>query len=425
MDVENGVLQGKKLLILAGGPHLVDLVKRAKDLGVYTIVTDYYDAIFSPAKLAADEYWDISWSDLDTLEIKCRQENINGITTGYSEMPLGCCIKLCERLRLPCYCTAEQLERTSDKILFKELCKKNGVPTVKQYESLEGVAEFPVIIKPVDRAGSIGVNIATNYEELCRAYDYAMEKSYSKNVIIEKYITGTKIDVYYEIREGVITLLTSDDVINAEKNGLERVVQSSWLFPSRYHDRIIREADPALRRMIRDLGINDGYIFISGFEDQGEFMFFEAGFRLCGGHIYKYLERKGMENNQDLFIWHALTGSTQKMPHAQKEINEKLKCVDINIYAKEGIITDISGMDKIASMEDCYFALTTGLVGQDCKDKNAILDKIAMYYFCHEDSERLQEDVEKAYTFMRVTDVSGKDIIYDRIDTSKIRGWWE
>ena len=76
-------------------------------------------------------------------------------------------------------------------------------------------------------------------------------------------------------------------------------------------------------------------------------------------------------------------------------------------------------------MEDCYFALTTGLVGQDCKDKNAILDKIAMYYFCHEDSERLQEDVEKAYTFMRVTDVSGKDMIYDRIDTSKIRGWWE
>ena len=51
MDVENGVLQGKKLLILAGGPHLVDLVKRAKDLGVYTIVTDYYDAIFSPILL--------------------------------------------------------------------------------------------------------------------------------------------------------------------------------------------------------------------------------------------------------------------------------------------------------------------------------------------------------------------------------------
>lgn len=425
MDVGNGVLQGKKLLILAGGPHLVDLVKRAKDLGVYTIVTDYYDAILSPAKLAADEYWDISWSDLDTLEIKCRQEKIDGITTGYSETPLGCCIKLCERLGLPCYCTAEQLERTSDKILFKELCKSNGVPTVKQYESLEGVTEFPVIIKPVDRAGSIGVNIATNHEELCRAYHYAMEKSYSKNVIIEKYITGTKIDVYYEIRGGVITLLTSDDVINAERNGLERVVQSSWLFPSRYHDRIICEADPALRRLIRDLGINDGYIFISGFEEQGEFMFFEAGFRLCGGHIYKYLEKKGMENNQDLFIWHALTGSTQKMPHAQKAINEKLKCVDINIYAKEGIIADISGMDKIASMKDCYFALTTGLVGQDCKDKNAILDKIAMYYFCHEDSERLQEDVEKAYTFMQVTDVSGKDMIYDRIDTSKIRRWWE
>ena len=36
-------LRGKKLLILVGGINLVTLVERAKELGIYTIVADYYE----------------------------------------------------------------------------------------------------------------------------------------------------------------------------------------------------------------------------------------------------------------------------------------------------------------------------------------------------------------------------------------------
>ena len=91
-------IQGKKLLILAGGANLVTLVRRAQELGVYTIVTDYYDETISPAKKVADEAWNISWSDIDALEAKCREVGVDGITTGYSESPLDCCIQLCKRL---------------------------------------------------------------------------------------------------------------------------------------------------------------------------------------------------------------------------------------------------------------------------------------------------------------------------------------
>ena len=72
MGIED--LKGKKLLVLAGGVNLITLVQRAKELGIYTIVTDYYDVENSPAKLVADEYWNISWDDIDALEAKCREE---------------------------------------------------------------------------------------------------------------------------------------------------------------------------------------------------------------------------------------------------------------------------------------------------------------------------------------------------------------
>ena len=67
----NDSIQGKKLLILAGELHLVSLVERARELGVYTIVTDYYDTIHSPAKLAADDEipWDRSFDMLARLRM--------------------------------------------------------------------------------------------------------------------------------------------------------------------------------------------------------------------------------------------------------------------------------------------------------------------------------------------------------------------
>ena len=38
-------LEGKKLLILGGGATSMEIVKAAHALGVYVIVTDYYDTV--------------------------------------------------------------------------------------------------------------------------------------------------------------------------------------------------------------------------------------------------------------------------------------------------------------------------------------------------------------------------------------------
>ncbi|MBQ3865757.1 MAG: hypothetical protein II776_02560 [Clostridia bacterium] len=421
-------LKGKKLLILAGGPNLVTLVLRAKELGVYTVVTDYYETDKSPAKLVADEYWNISWSDLDALEKKCREEKIDGITTGYSESPVGACIRLCRRLGLPCYCTEEQLELTKDKALFKSVCRRNGVPVVKEYASVDEVSSFPVIVKPVDRAGSIGVGIAVDKAELEKAYAYAMEQSYCKSVIIEDFIqNGSKFDVFYAITSGKAILLSSCDTVNAQNNGLERVVQSGWLFPSRYHDSFLKKADPAIRRMIRDLGIRDGYIFFSGFSIESgndvDFVFFETGFRLSGGHLYQYLIRRGVANILDLFICHALTGKTDQIEW-HEESRSDLKCAMVNYYAVDGTIGSITGGDEVSGLEECSFLLELGRVGVRCDTKHAILTKLAMAHFCDPSAEKLAAAVKLANNAYAVLDENGKDMIYDRMDPAVIANWW-
>lgn len=418
-------LKGKKLLVLGATSGEISLVKRAQSFGIYVIVTDsHIDYTLSPAKYVADEAWNISWSDIDTLEKKCKEHKIDGVTAGYSEFRIENLIKLCERLDLPCYATMEQLEITRDKVKFKNECRKNGVPTVKEYATVKEVDSYPVIVKPVDRAGSIGISIAKNYDELVKAYNYAMEMSVCKEVIIEDFIyDSTKMDVYYAVENGEITMITSNDTINASSNGFDKVVQSSWLYPERHLDSLILKEDENLRKMIKNMGITYGCIFFSGFVNKDEeFVFFECGFRLEGGHQYEFASRKGPIYFIDLFIIHALTGSTKLMK--RYPMNPNLKCVTINFYAKTGIIDEINGVHEIENMEDCTLSLIHARIGQECDESKAILSKIGMFSFANESPEKLKEDVDKAYQLFSVKDINGNDMIYDRIDSSLILNWW-
>ena len=416
----NNRLFEKKLLIIAGSIHEYDLVRRAKELGVYTIVTDYYDIETSPAKKLADEYWNISWTDLDALEKKCKERKVNGVTAGYSESTVEMCIKLCERLNLPCYCTQQQLDILKNKKLFKEACQRYGVPVVKEYARKEDVDYFPVIIKPVDRGGSIGVGVANNPTELDTAFAYAMEMSYSKQVIIEDFITwGNKFDAYYAITNGKVTFLSTSDTVNATENGFERVVQSGWTLPSRYQNQYIEQIDSSVRKMIAGLGIQNGFLFLSGFSDGERFVFFETGFRLSGGHMYRYFEANGLPDLQDIFIQHALTGNCDGIEIRETELNKK--AIIINYYAKKGKLTKLEGLDKIKSLSSCGFAIPMCKIGTVCHQDKAILTKLAMVHLYGEDIDQLMNTMEVVNDLFIAEDENGNDMVYDRMDKKQIQ----
>ena len=112
-------LTGKKLLILGGGATSKDIVNAAKVLGIYTIVTDWYDTKRSPAKLIADEYWNEEIFKPDLLAELIKKHHIDGVITGFTDSYLLQYQRLCELSGLPCYATKEVFEITLDKALLR------------------------------------------------------------------------------------------------------------------------------------------------------------------------------------------------------------------------------------------------------------------------------------------------------------------
>lgn len=418
-------LERRKLLILGATSSEISLVQRAQEHGVYVIITDNHTNYeLAPAKKYADEAWDISWSDIKTLKPLCVENHIDGVLAGYSEIRVENMIKLCKELNLPCYLNEEQLDITRNKIKFKECCRKYNIPVVKEYDTVNDVDQFPVIVKPTDRAGSIGISIANDYEELVKAYNYALDLSLEKKVIIEQYISDCqKVDFYFWINEGECQLISSCDTINAKNSNGKNVVQSSWVYPSKKTDAFNNKLYKNIKNMIFGMGIKKGCIFFSGFsDDNDEFVFFECGYRLEGGHQYNYTEKRGPINYLDSFIFDALEGNCKSI--SVKPINQNMKCITINIFAKAGTIKSIEGIEEISSLPICTQALQYARIGQVCEDDKAILSKVCLISFSSESPKELQECVDYAYKTIKVLDQYGKNMIYDKIDTSIIPSLW-
>ena len=340
----------KKLLVLGATFNEISIVERIQAMGMYAIVTDYHtDWHNSPAKFAADEAWNISWSDIPLLKNKCIECGIKGVMAGYSEFRVSCMIDLCEALHLPCYINRQQLEVTRDKLKFKNFCRRFNIPVVHDYGPGD-VIVFPVIIKPTDRAGGIGINVAYNDEEYTRYLEYALSLSPSKTVIVEDFIhDGMKFDSAYYIENGKSQLIeTCDTVMLHREKGSEKV-QNAWTFPSKHENEYKEKVDGAVRRMLDSLGMPCGIANISFFYRNGSFYIFETGFRLGGGHSFDYQRASGGVDYLEKMLEYAVNGHC---PETVIDLpDDRGYALTYNVYVESsfsGEIEEIKGLDTIS-----------------------------------------------------------------------------
>ncbi len=184
----------KRLMLLGGLRYLLPVIKEAHRMGVYVITADYL-----PDNIAhkySDEYCNVSIIDKDAVLKKAQELKIDGILSHAVDPGVVSAAYVAEKMGLPYQCSYEAACILQDKSRFRAFLSENGFncPKAKGYSNVEDALHdvdyfnWPVIVKPVDSAGSKGVTKVEKKNDLGRAIEIALQASLSKHFVIEDFL---------------------------------------------------------------------------------------------------------------------------------------------------------------------------------------------------------------------------------------------
>ena len=185
----------KKLMILGGSRYALPVIKAAHELGLYVITCDYL-----PDNIAhkySDEYCNVSIIEKDLVLNVAKERNIDGIMSFACDPGVVTAAYVAEEMGLPFQCSYKSACILQDKGLFRDFLAKNNfnVPHAKRYTDVEtpfndlGYFNWPVIVKPVDSAGSKGVTKVDSPDDLKKAINIALDNAHGDAFIIEDFLT--------------------------------------------------------------------------------------------------------------------------------------------------------------------------------------------------------------------------------------------
>ena len=411
-------LKGKRLLILGGDAASIDIVEAAKAMGIYTIVTDWYDTKRSPAKLVADEYWNEEIFKPELIAQLIKEHNVNGVITGFTDSYLLQYQRICELSGLPCYATKEVFEITMDKAKFKQLCRDNGVPVIPEYkmETFDPSLineKNKIIIKPVDNSGSRGVILCEKPGDYHRCLEYALSFSEKKQIVIEKYMEMDSISLSYTIQDGVVSLSTTDDRhVHKGTNGGS--VTNFGIYPSKYTTAYIDKIDGLMKSMYQKAGVRNGVIAVQFFTDGEEFYVMEMGHRLTGGQHYTYTMMENGISALDCLVHFALTGKMADYNIAEKDnaVFDHTYC-HLFILGKQAKISRFEGLDYIQNMPELTHLTKMKRVGDMIGADGTSAQKVLGLHLKVNDRVHLQRVFSEIKQHLHFFDEEGNDLTID------------
>ena len=185
----------KKLMLLGGIRYLLPVIDAAHKLGVYVITADYL-----PDNIAhkySDEYVNVSIIDKDAALQVALEKKIDGILSFGVDPGVVTAAHVADKMGLPSP-PLKSVEILQNKDKFRDFLAANGFncPFHKGYDSKQEALtdfslasdKFPVIVKPVDSAGSKGCKRVNSFDALFDAIDGAIAESHSGRFIIEQFL---------------------------------------------------------------------------------------------------------------------------------------------------------------------------------------------------------------------------------------------
>lgn len=255
----------KKLMLLGGLRYLLPVIEAAHRHDIHVITVDYL-----PSNIAhkySDEYHNVSIIDKDAVLELAQRLQIDGIMSFAVDPGVVAAAYTAEKMGLPFQCSYEAACILQDKSKFRKFLADNdfNVPNARGYsegdDALKDIDYFnwPVIVKPVDSAGSKGVTRVDDPSDLPSAITHALDCSPSRNFIIEDFLElegyQSSTDVY-TVNGELLHCPFSDQLF--DKNAVNPYVPAIEIWPSTMPQTAQDELRSELQRLFKLLNCKTG-----------------------------------------------------------------------------------------------------------------------------------------------------------------------
>ena len=249
----------KKLMIMGAGIYQVPLIKKAKEMGIYTIAVSIPGNY--PGFAVADKVVYENTVDYEKVLEVAKRGQIDGIVTAGTDVAVITIGKVCDELGLPGL-SFEAAKISSNKILMKKRYEEYGVRTARfrevsfdenMDERVKGL-DFPLIFKAVDTSGSRGIVRVNAREEFEAARDIVKASTRSDHFIIEEFIEGEEFGAQAFVYRGEVRfILPHGDYVFHGDTG----VPVGHFAPYQLDEAVVADAKLQLERAIAAMGLDN------------------------------------------------------------------------------------------------------------------------------------------------------------------------
>lgn len=209
----------KKLAVIGASYLQLPLVNKAKEMDLEVHCFAWEEG--AVCKDIADYFYPISIIEYDEILNVCEEVGIDGICTIASDVAAPTVAYVAGKMGLIAN-DYEAAVRANNKFLMRNAFMEAGVPC-PQYKMVTSVDEasdidwdYPLIVKPSDRSGSLGVAKILNRDELNPAIENALSVSFKKEAMVEEFIEGREISVEFISYKGKHYPLQITDKVTTE-----------------------------------------------------------------------------------------------------------------------------------------------------------------------------------------------------------------
>lgn len=288
----------KKIAIIGASYLQLPLVKKAKEMGLDVHCFAWAEGAI--CKEHANFFYPISIVDKEKILKICQEVGIDGICAIASDVAAPTVAYVANQMGLVGN-DYEASVRANNKFQMREAFMKAGVPcpkfimvtpeTLYTPEVLDNLREFryPMITKPSDRSGSLGVTKIMMPSEFYPAVELAMVKSFKHQAMVEEFIEGREISVEFISYNGVHYPLQITDKVTTEA---PHFVELEHHQPSTLSEETFATIYDITKNALNALGLTNGASHAEyKITSEGRIAIMEIGGRMGGDFIGSDLVR--------------------------------------------------------------------------------------------------------------------------------------